>query len=284
MTVGATIAQVARDVRKVSDAPALEAARIVEHVLGRHRGWLIAHAGDALDGPAQASVAALVERRRTGEPLAYVLGTAWFFGRAFIVDEHVLVPRPESEQLVEAALDELRARAMRSKGGQRACDVGTGCGALGVTLAAELSTLEVIVSDASEAALAIAAGNAMRLGVGDRVQCVGGDLAKPLLALGPYDCVVANLPYVPTGDIPAVPNPVGFEPRLALDGGSDGLGLYRRLIPDLPALLAPGASAFLEAAPGTIEGLAALATALPHAHVEVGEDYAGQERWLAITL
>jgi release factor glutamine methyltransferase len=200
------------------------------------------------------------------------------------VGPDVLVPRPETELLVEAALDDLRARMACGVRNPRACDVGTGSGAIGVTLAAESPELSVVLSEVSSGALAVARGNAERLGVLSRVECVEGDLAEPLVPLGPYDCVVANLPYIPSAEVPAAPNPVGFEPRVALDGGTDGLVLYRRLLRALPHLLAPGGSAFLEAAPGTLEPLAALAEALPGAHVEIGEDYAGLERWVTLTL
>ena len=284
MTVGATLARVRRALAGATGTAALDAARIVEHVLERDRAWLVAHHGDPVPAPAAERADVLAARRRSGEPLAYVIGCAWFYGRPFAVGPDVLVPRPETELLVEAALDDLRARMACGVRRPRACDVGTGSGAIGITLAAESPELSVVLSEVSAGALAVARDNAARLGVLDRVRCVEGDLAEPLVPLGPYDCVVANLPYIPSGEVPAAPNPVGFEPRVALDGGDDGLVLYRRLVHALPRLLAPGGSAFLEAAPGTIEPLSVLAEALPGAHVEIGEDYAGLERWVTLTL
>ncbi len=284
MTVGASLARVKRAVAGVAATPSLDAALIVEHVLERDRGWLAAHRDAAVSAALGARIDALAARRSTGEPLAYVLGSAWFYGRPFAVGPQVLVPRPETELLVEAALDDLRARAARARHALRACDVGTGSGAIGVTLAAELPSLEVVLSDVSDEALGVARANAQRLGVAARVRCVAGDLAEPLVPLGPFDCLAANLPYLPSAEVPAAPDPVGFEPRVALDGGDDGLGLYRRLVRALPRLLAPGGSAFMEAAPGTIEPLAALAASLDGAHVEIGEDYAGLERWVAVTF
>ena len=223
-------------------------------------------------------------QRARGEPLAYVLGEAWFYGRRFGVDARVLVPRPETEHLIDAALAELRSRGS-SRTRLRVCDVGTGSGAIALTLVAEEPDLDVVASDRSADALALARNNAVALGLAERVRFVAGDLAEPLRPFAPFDCVLANLPYVPTAEIPRVPDPVGFEPRVAVDGGADGLVLYRRLVRDLPALLAPEATAFLEAAPGTVEVLAELvAHELPAAHVEIGEDYGGLERYVAVAL
>jgi release factor glutamine methyltransferase len=284
VTIGATLARVRRALAGATETPTLDATRIVEHVLERDRAWLVAHDGNPVPAPLAERADALAARRRSGEPLAYVIGCAWFYGRPFAVGPDVLVPRPETELVVEAALDDLRARAARGILRPRACDVGTGSGAIGITLAAESPDLAVVLSDVSAGALAVARGNAQRLGVQGRVRFVEGDLAEPLVPFGPYDCVVANLPYIPSAEVPAAPNPVGFEPHVALDGGDDGLGLYRRFVRALPRLLAAGGSAFLEAAPGTIEPLAVLVEALPGAHVEIGEDYAGMDRWVALTL
>jgi release factor glutamine methyltransferase len=142
-----------------------------------------------------------------------------------------------------------------------------------------MPNLEVYATEVSAAALAVARQNAERLGVAERVRLLAGDLAAPLAPFAPFTCIVANLPYIKSAEIPQLPNPVGYEPRVALDGGQDGLGLYRRLAEQLPPLLAPGAGLFFEAAPDTIPPLVALVEkAFPRAHVEIGEDYAGFER------
>jgi release factor glutamine methyltransferase len=284
VTVADALRSCARSLRGSSESPLADARRLLVHALGRDPAWLIAHARDAIDGAAHAGLNALVARRAAGEPIAYVLGSAWFYGREFAVTPDVLVPRPETEHLVDAALDDLRAqRARAAVRGLHVCDVGTGCGAIALTLAAEDPSLAVVASDVSEAALAVARRNAELLGIAGRVRFVQGDLAEPLAPLGPFDCVVANLPYIPSAAVPSPPDPVGFEPRLALDGGDDGLALYRRLLFGLRRLVTPGGSAFLEAAPGTIERLAVLAESMLGAHVEIGEDYAGKERWLSVT-
>ena len=282
LTVGTALTRAARRLAHLGSAN-VDARRLLEAVTGKSAGALLAARADHLDAATLQRFDALVDRRAAGEPVAYVTGEVGFYGRTFVVTPDVLVPRPESEHLVEAALDDARARARR--GPVAICDVGTGSGAIGLTLAAELTSARLVASDASAAALAVARANAERLGLSERVALVEGDLATPLLPLAPFDIIVANLPYVPTADVPQKPDPVGFEPTLAVDGGADGLVLYRRLIPALPRLGSPGASAFLEAAPATIEPLAALiAELLPEAHMEIGEDYAGLDRFINVSL
>lgn len=285
-TVAAALRSATAALRARSPSASSDAALIVAAVTGRERAWLLAHGGEPLEAHARERIEAFVRQRMRGEPLAYVLGEAWFFGRRFAVDARVLVPRPETEHLVEAALAELRSRrGSKNAGPLRVCDVGTGSGAIALTVAAEEPKVQMFASDCSDAALALARSNAQSLGLDERVRFVCGDLAEPLRPFAPFDCVLANLPYVPTAQIPREPDPVAFEPRVAVDGGADGLVLYGRLVRDLPTLLALDAVAFFEAAPGTVEPLAELvARELPAAHVEIGEDYAGLERYVAVAL
>ncbi|MBV9103645.1 MAG: peptide chain release factor N(5)-glutamine methyltransferase [Candidatus Eremiobacteraeota bacterium] len=283
MTVQGALRQTTRALR-ASDGGSFEAALLLSNVLGRDRAWLLAHGEETLTVGNLKALEALTARRSRGEPLAYVLEEAWFFGRRFVVTPHVLVPRPETECIVETALADLRSRS-HAGAALRACDVGTGSGAIALTLAAELRSLEVVATDLSPEALGVARRNAALLHVAQRVRFVQGDLAEPLFAFAPYDCLVANLPYVPTRDVPLPPDPVSFEPRLAVDGGADGLDLYRRLISHLPRLLAARATAYFEAAPPALDALADLIERnLRGAHLEIGEDYAGLERWVAISL
>ena len=221
---------------------------------------------------------ALCARRSTGMPLAYVLGQAGFYGRQFEVDESVLVPRPETEHLVDEALAFLRQRALEGRE-SAVLDVGTGSGAIACTIAAQTQRA-VDATDASPAALDVAARNARRLGVAPLCRFFRGDLLEPV-ASRRYDLIVANLPYLPTCDLPAPPDPVSFEPVAALDGGPDGLDCYRRLLQAAPAVLAAEGLLLLEAAPPTMPALEALVrTAFPGAAVEVGNDYAGLARCL----
>lgn len=266
----------------VGETGALDASRLLEHVTGFDRAALILRSDEPLNEVALAAFEAAVARRERGEPVAYIVGNAGFYGRTFLVDPRVLVPRPESEHIVEAVIADLCGR--RKQNGT-IVDVGTGSGALGITLACELTELAVFGTDISTDALAVARHNAAANHVFQRCTFVSGDLLAPVERFGKVDAIVANLPYVPTAAIAAAPDPVSFEPRIALDGGADGLDPYRRLLAQIPRVAAPGASVFLEAAPGTIEPLAALVeAAFPRAHIEIGEDYAGLERFVSMTL
>jgi release factor glutamine methyltransferase len=254
----------------------LDAVFLLAHAGGVSRQEMIAHRERELAPEVAERFEMLVARREAGAPLAYVTGEAGFYGRMFAVDERVLVPRPETELAVEWAVRHLRAIG-REAG--TAADVGTGSGAIAVTLACELSDLNVYASDASQPALAVARANAARNDVFQHVTFLHGDLAAPLLPFAPFDCVVANLPYVPTAECAAPPDPVAFEPLVARDGGADGLALYRRLLPDLPSLIAPRGIALLEAAPVNARALEALVRAvLPSAGVETIVDYAELDR------
>jgi release factor glutamine methyltransferase len=242
----------------------------------REREWIVAY-GDATPSPEEVQAfERLSTQRSEGVPVAYLLGSAGFFGREFLVNESVLVPRPETEHLVAAAIAFIGKRPLD------VVDVGTGSGAIACTIAAE-TRATVCGTDTSSAAVAIANENARRFGVTDRCRFYVGDLTEAVSAQR-FDLVVANLPYVPTAEIPSKPDPVAFEPREALDGGSDGLTLYRRLLNTLALLLNANALILLEAAPPTMPGLSAIVrSALPHSAIAVCRDYAGLERYLRIS-
>ncbi len=166
----------------------------------------------------------------------------------------------------------------------RILDVGTGSGALACTLAAELPSATIDATDCSAGALAVARANAHIIGVDSRCHFYLGDLAGPVADLQ-YDAIVANLPYVATADIPAAPDPLAFEPRVALDGGPDGLRAYARLLPQLPRLLVAGGLALLEAAPHQMGALRALCeAAFSKPSVAIGRDLGGLERFVIIVL
>jgi release factor glutamine methyltransferase len=266
---------------QVRSSARADAQILLGEVLGADTAWMLAHGAEELDDDLLDVFGLLLGERMRGVPIAYLTHKAGFYGREFYVDESVLVPRPETERVVEAALEDLRARR-RDGQGLRVLDVGTGSGALAITLAAELPRLRVTATDLSGAALEVARRNARSLGVGDRVRFLEGDLAEAV-ATERFDCVVANLPYVPSRDVPVPPDPAGFEPVLALDGGADGLDAYRRLLRSLDDAAQPDASLFLEAAPPTAGGLARLvAEARPGARIEIGKDYAGLERFVSV--
>ncbi|MEL7060993.1 MAG: peptide chain release factor N(5)-glutamine methyltransferase [Acidobacteriota bacterium] len=214
---------------------------------------------------------ALLARRADGEPVAYLLGEREFWGRSFAVDDRVLVPRPETEHLVEAALERLVDDAA-----PRILDVGTGSGCLAVTLACEIPTARIVASDLSAGALAVATANARRHGVGERVLAVRADLARGL-PLGAFDLVVSNPPYVaPDASLPR--DVAGYEPHQALFAAEGGRAALRRLL-DAAAFLRAGAHLLLEIGHDQGAWLRAAAAARPHLGlVELIRDYGGHER------
>ena len=278
-TYGRALDRAAKRLRALgSGAP--DARRLLAYATRNDPSSFLARRDDALSASDAERFERAVARRERGEPIAYIVESAGFYGREFRVTPGVLVPRPESEHVAEAAIADLNARAPVAR---RVADIGTGSGILAITLACEVPHADVYATDVSSAALAIARANAQTLNAD--VAFHEGDLAAPLGSHAPLDVVIANLPYVPSADVPATPDPVSFEPLVALDGGGDGLVLYRRLVAQLPPLLAPGAALFFEAAPPTIEALAEIVSgAFPNAHVEIGEDYANLERFVVAHL
>lgn len=275
-SVAAALARAGESLAQSSATPRLDAQLLLSHVLGRGREWLIAHGETPLTHEQAGSYTALCDKRAQGVPVAYLTGFAGFYKREFAVNEHVLIPRPETEHLVEDAIAHLKP------GGGNVFEAGVGSGAIACSIAAEVPSAMVYGTDTSAEAIATAQDNARRLGVGDRCMfyladvVITGDERK-------YDVVVANLPYIPTQDVPQKPEPAGYEPRMALDGGPDGLDLYRKLLAAAPRMLRPGALLLMEAAPPSMDALRRIsAEALPQAVVEVRRDYAGQERYVYV--
>jgi release factor glutamine methyltransferase len=279
MTLAEALRETGRRLDPIAGSGRLDALLILEQITGLTRERFIIDDRRVLTGAECDALAGAVAQRLTGMPVAYITKTAGFYGRTFAVDQRVLVPRPETEHLIEVAIGDLRARGKRES---RVADIGTGSGAIAITLAAEVSGAWAFGTDVSRDAIAVARGTAAANKVFQECTFLHGDLAQPLARFAPFDCIVANLPYVPTSEIAPAPDPVSFEPRLALDGGADGLDLYRRLLPQLAPLLAPRALVVLEAAPPTIAALTALVqAAFPREAAEIGTDYAGLERFVA---
>jgi release factor glutamine methyltransferase len=220
---------------------------------------------------------ALVARRAGHEPLQHLLGFEDFRGLRLRVTPDVLIPRPETEGLVEWALQLL------DSGAGLAVDVGTGSGAIACALARARPALRVLGTDASVAALAVAEDNARALGLGERVRLLAGDLLEPLgTAAGALDLVVANLPYLPSAVIPSLPREVrDFEPRAALDGGADGLKALRRLVTAAPSVLRPGGWLVLEIGEDQAAALASLMAAQGLTDIAARRDLRGVERYVA---
>ncbi|TEB13643.1 peptide chain release factor N(5)-glutamine methyltransferase [Pelotomaculum propionicicum] len=226
-----------------SDSPDLDAAVLLCHVTGLDRAGVYANSNRRLSEEEEVLFRELTRRRRGGEPVAYITGRKEFMGLDFMVNRAVLIPRPETELLVETALKLMPAAST-------VVDVGTGSGAIAVSLAFYNPGALVYAIDCSPEALAAARRNAAENGVAGRVFFYEGSLLDPLsgvLQPGQADLVAANLPYIATGDLSALPGEVRlFEPLLALDGGGDGLEHYRRLIPQAEIYLKKGGALLFE--------------------------------------
>jgi release factor glutamine methyltransferase len=256
------------------DAPRLSAELLLAHALGCDRVRLYLDFDKPLGEAELSAFRDLVRRRAGGEPAAYLTGRKEFFGRSFRVDPRVLVPRPETELAAEAALEAL------PEGGS-ALDLCTGSGVLAVTLALERRA-EVAATDLSPGALEIARQNAAALGAA--VAFLEGDLDGPLPPGRTFDVVVSNPPYVPTREIDGLSREVRREPRLALDGGPDGLALLRRIVALAPARLAPGGTLVLEMHESHREALPRLCREAGFARAEARRDLAGLPRLVVATM
>lgn len=276
---GEALRQAVRRLRNEGvDSPRLDSELLLAHALDTSRAAILAWPERQLTPKELTIFRNLVERRAAREPLAYITGRREFFGLEFQVDQRVLVPRPETELLVEQAIQVGRGRERPIL----IADVGTGSGVIAVTLAVQLREAIVYALDDSPGALAVAAGNARFHGVTDRVRCLQGDLLEPLP--GPVDLITANLPYVSTGEWETLAPEIRLhEPRPALDGGADGLDSIRRLLATAGRHLRRAGVVLLEI--GAKQGTAVVALAQSHfegASVEVCQDYAGLDRVLII--
>jgi len=219
----------------------LDAETLLLHILGRDRAWLLAHWDDQAPPELAADVAMLTTRRLTGEPLQYITGQAEFFGLPFSVGPGVLIPRPETEHLVEEVL-----RLTKNLPNPTIADIGTGSGIIAVALANALPQARITAVDSSAQALTVARENAQQNQVSGRVEFVEGDLLAPLTGQT-FDIIASNPPYIPTSDRDSLAIEVrNHEPHAALFAGEDGLDFFRRLIPDAQPLLKPGGWLALE--------------------------------------
>ena len=258
------IAEALQAARRRIDAG--EARLLLRHLLGRDAAWLSAHDDEILGAAQEHAFAALVERRAAGEPVAYLTGEREFYGRSFRVGPGVLIPRPDTELLVDLA----KAR-LADLGAPRVLELGTGSGCIAVTLACELSSAVVVAVDNSSAALAIAAANAARHGVA--VELVESDWFAQVR--GRFDLIVANPPYIAAGDPHLTEGDLRFEPPGALASGSDGLAAIRRIVAAATAFLAPQGSLLLEHGYDQGAAVAALLAAAGFAALEQHRDLAG---------
>jgi release factor glutamine methyltransferase len=254
---------------------ALDARLLLGRATGLDATALVAHGREAVDADADARFDADVARRAAREPMAHILGLREFWGLSFAASPAALVPRPETEGVVEAALS--LARNLSGPDRLSICDLGVGSGAILIALLTELGEARGLALDISRDALDLARENALRHGVAERITFVHGDLAHP--PPGPFDIIVSNPPYIPSADIAALdPEVRVHEPRLALDGGPDGCDAYRAIARHLPSLLAPNGGAALEIGAGQVGKVAAILTAAGLVVHEVLPDLTGTPR------
>lgn len=266
-----TIAELRREFRAKAAALRLDPRDVdllLADCIGRSQSWLLAHGEETVDQTLAHRFSEQVDRRFAGEPVQYIRSRAEFYGREFAVDSRVLIPRPETELLVESVL-------LRAKKGARIVDIGTGSGCIAITLQLERPDLRVFGSDISIDALAAARFNARALGAGVGFTC--SDLLEAFRR--PLDAIVSNPPYVPARDLPSLQTEVrDHEPGLALTSGPDGLDAIRRLLGSAKGLVAKGGLLALEIGFGQSADVIALAESSAWSEAEVLKDLAGIDR------
>ena len=278
-TVEAARRALAREFRRCGlDSPELDARLIVGHALGLEHAALAAQSRRSLAAAEADGVAALAARRLAREPAARIIGRKEFWGLPFALNGETLVPRPETETVVEAALAAIERFKPRAP---RIVDLGTGSGALLIALLCELPQASGVGTDISPAALDCARANAAALGIGARSSFIACDWGSALV--GRFDLLVSNPPYIARGDIAALaPEVRAFDPRRALDGGPDGLDGYRAIAADARRLLAPGGALVVELGRGQLAAATALFAAVGLAPGAVRHDLSGIPRALTV--
>jgi release factor glutamine methyltransferase len=275
-TIRKVIAWIQADLDKRGiESARLEADLIVAHALKQRRIALYLDLDRPLEERELSTIRALLARRRGFEPMAYLTGEREFYGRSFEVNRDVLIPRPDTETLVEETLRQLTARPLPG----RLLDLCTGSGAVALSLLCERPGLEAVASDVSRAALSVAARNAARLGVEGRVELREGDLFQVVSGAERFCAVTVNPPYIARAEMATLqPDVRDFEPHLALDAGEDPLSFYKRLTRDAPAHLAPSAPLLVEVGYGQAPAVRDLFEVAGFREVVSVKDLSGIER------
>jgi len=282
--MAALLSDLADRLAPLSDTSFLDASVLLAHILEKPRSWVLAHPELVLSEEQQMKLTDALMRLEKGEPFPYVLGHWEFFGMEFDITPDVLIPRPETELLVEKAIAWLQASPSR----RTVADIGTGSGAIAVSIALNVPDASILATDISQDALQVAQRNARKFNVDDRVDFVQCDLlpARPeVITTGQHmDLICANLPYIPTETLHKLPI-YGREPTLALDGGEDGLDLFRRLIKLATDWLAPHALILLEIeATRGVQALSLAHDIFSEAEIHLHQDLTGLDRLLEIAL
>jgi release factor glutamine methyltransferase len=288
LTVAEALAEGRTRLREAgSPSPRLDAEILLGHAVGQDRSWILAHPEALVHEPD--AWAAVLRRRAAGEPIAYIRGYKEWRSLRIRTDARALIPRPETELLTETAIAEIASRLTRDPAPIVVWEVATGSGAVTVALALRfrsalaLGRVRLVASDASDEAIELATENLEAHGVAAFVDIACVDLLAPAGdALPRPDVVIANLPYVPRAEVEAAAGSLAHEPRLALDGGPDGLDVIRRLLDELPGRGAPGATALLEIGAGQAEAVRTIVP--PGSDVTIHRDLAGLDRVVRIGL
>jgi release factor glutamine methyltransferase len=261
--------------KRGSPSARLDAEVLLAHVLGVERIRLFVEPGRALTPAELSRYREAIQRRRADEPVAYIIGHREFYGLDFLVDRRVLIPRPDTEALVEVALERTRTWSLYG----RAVDLCTGSGCVAIAFARQRPTWEVTGIDLDPGTIELARDNALRLGTVHGVCFLASDLFTPLAAGERFDLVTCNPPYVPTEEYLELDRGIrDFEPRLALDGGKDGLVLTRRVVEACRERLVPGGVLCLEVGSGQATEVAGLCEAAGLTAIQRQRDYGGHER------
>jgi len=282
------LSDISNRLASVSDTPALDASVLLARIMERPRSWILTHPELTLTDEQQKQLDTSLSRLQNGEPFPYVLGRWEFFGLEFEVTPDVLIPRPETELLVEKAIAWLQKKPTK----RNVADIGTGSGAIAVSIAVNVPNLNILATDISANVLQVAKRNAEKHGVSGRVEFVECDLLPESKAEGQksdlrpltFGLVCSNLPYIPTNTLKHLPI-YQREPTLALDGGEDGLDIFRKLLNIVPDWLAPNALVLLEIESTLGEQTMQLARQhFPHAQINLHQDLTGRDRLIEIQL
>ncbi len=276
LTYGQAISQIKQRLQGFTETPGLDANVLLSDITGKSKAHIHAHPEDSLSEAQSEVLTAALDELGNGTPLPYVLGEWEFYGLSYKLTQDVLIPRPETELLVETALEWLKGRRKHS----HVAEVGIGSGCISIALAVNCPDIEITAIDISPTALKVSEVNANMHGVKDRITFLENNLLSNLS--DPFDLILANLPYIPTQTLRELPI-YEKEPTLALDGGPDGLDLIRRLLTQAPPLLNPGGMVLLEIEAGQGQKSTELAhEAFPDAHINIKRDLAGHHRLMMI--
>jgi release factor glutamine methyltransferase len=285
LTIAGALRGAAEELRAAGlSEPRREAGSLLSHSIGSDQAFLITHSDDELTAEQLSAFRASVGRRAAGEPFQYIAGRQEFYGLEFEVNADVLIPRPETELLVEEALE-----LLKGLDAPLLCDVGTGSGCIAVTLLHERKDASGVALDVSKAALAVAARNAARHGVGERLRLFVSDCFDALRSDGHeelrFDLIASNPPYVAESDIGGLQKEVReHEPRVALTPGGDGLSVIRRLVAEAPRFLKPGGHLLLEIGFNQHERVGALIDPAVWTLLDIHKDLQGIPRTVALRL